>query len=419
MVVCVSMACIAGLCACGSVSSSSSTAAGSTASGSSSPSAGSTAHLTGSPIKILVDSTNGNALFNYPGTWGAAQAASRAINERGGINGHPLSIITCNNQGTPNGAAACAQQAVADKVVAYTGFDSPNAYNVFPVLKTAKIPSVLYVTQPSDLQTALNYPINGGAVAQLYGVPFAAAKAGAKTAAIVQNTFPGYQAFVAAGRAAAKAAGLKVLDTLLLPTTTTDFAATVQKLRSLNPDAVLLYAAAPPALGIMQTGEQIGFSPIYVGFAGIFGQPEVLKTAPLTKSFWNTSSLPPTSASDTFSGVATYNEEMNQAGSNGVPNTATSERDETSLATWLAVHGLAKVMATIQGPVTAASLTAALRRTTDMNLYGLVTWSPGSPGLKTYPKLTNGGAVYIGPAKNGVYTPLPTPVPAIALSGVK
>ena len=49
------------------------------------------------------------------------RAAARAINAAGGVNGHPLVVDSCNDQGDPNLSATCARKMVSDHVVATFG----------------------------------------------------------------------------------------------------------------------------------------------------------------------------------------------------------------------------------------------------------------------------------------------------------
>ena len=46
---------------------------------------------------------------NYPGSQAAAKAAIAGLNARGGLSGHPVELVYCNDKGDPNIATQCAR----------------------------------------------------------------------------------------------------------------------------------------------------------------------------------------------------------------------------------------------------------------------------------------------------------------------
>jgi branched-chain amino acid transport system substrate-binding protein len=94
----------------------------------------------GEPIKVMVTAPVNTQLPPYPNIPGAAEVYEKYINDKGGIAGHPLDVITCDNKGDPNEGANCARQAVDEKVVAVVGSFTFDASRIIPVLEQAKIP---------------------------------------------------------------------------------------------------------------------------------------------------------------------------------------------------------------------------------------------------------------------------------------
>ena len=76
---------------------------------------GSAAAPTGEPIKVMRGAGQ-HQLPPYPNIPGAAKVYAQYINDKGGIAGHPLEVITCDDKGDANEAANCARQAVDQKV---------------------------------------------------------------------------------------------------------------------------------------------------------------------------------------------------------------------------------------------------------------------------------------------------------------
>jgi len=359
---------------------------------------------TGAPIKIMTDATVGNAVSDNPGVFAGAKAAAEAINAAGGVQGRPIEIVTCNNRLTANGAAACARQAVRERVVAYTGQDSfTDAYR--PILEGARIPSTLVATSPPDVQIPLQYPVNGGFVLEVYGAPQAAKQAGARTVAFASLEFPGAEENLNNGKRAAEALGLEVVKVIGVPLTQTTFGTTVQQLRDADPDAVIMYITAPQAANLVQTARQQGFTPSWVASLAAFNYEQFQTFSRASDNLWMISALPPASAAEQFPGIQKYNDQLDAAGEAGISDTGEDKRDSNSLNTWVQVQALAKLAETIDGEITNESMLAALQEAEGLDVEGLVTWSPGGTGYEGFPKITDGGALYVGPIENGVYTP--------------
>ncbi len=128
--------------ACGSSSknSASNTAGSSAASGSTSAgSSGSTASQPkGSPINVMTIASVNYAGPNYDNILATAKVYGQWINAHGGINGHPLNVTTCDEQGDPTRTAQCGRDAIANHDVAIIGSFTLNGNAIIPELQAAK-----------------------------------------------------------------------------------------------------------------------------------------------------------------------------------------------------------------------------------------------------------------------------------------
>lgn len=122
-----------------------------------------TSALKGTPVKVMVwapEDTQGSA---QPGVRLTAQAYEKWINANGGIKGAPLKVLTCNEKGNPDEAEKCAQQAVAEKVVAVVGSYSLAGDRYMPVLQKAGIPYIGGTgVSAAEFSNPLSFPVNGG-----------------------------------------------------------------------------------------------------------------------------------------------------------------------------------------------------------------------------------------------------------------
>ncbi|MFE7841526.1 ABC transporter substrate-binding protein [Streptomyces sp. NPDC057474] len=122
-----------------------------------------TSSLKGAPVKVMVwtpEDTQGSA---QPGVRLTAQAYEKWINANGGIKGGPLKVLTCNEKNDPDEAEKCAQQAVAEKVIAVVGSYSLAGDRYMPILEKAGIPYIGGTgVSAAEFSNPLSFPVNGG-----------------------------------------------------------------------------------------------------------------------------------------------------------------------------------------------------------------------------------------------------------------
>jgi ABC-type branched-subunit amino acid transport system substrate-binding protein len=119
---------------------SSSSSTGGTASGGASGSVASPAStLKGSPLNVMTIASVDYAGPTYKNILVTAQVAGDWINAHGGINGHPVNVTTCDEQGDPSRTAQCGRQAIQDHDVAVIGSFTFNGNAVIPELAAAHI----------------------------------------------------------------------------------------------------------------------------------------------------------------------------------------------------------------------------------------------------------------------------------------
>jgi len=86
--------------------------------------------------------TQASSTFTNPEIYNAAQAAVNVVNAGGGINGHKLKLINCNEGDDPNLATQCGVQAESSHVSAIVGAQSVYSSNYYPYLQAAHIPNI-------------------------------------------------------------------------------------------------------------------------------------------------------------------------------------------------------------------------------------------------------------------------------------
>ena len=117
------------------------------------PSGGSSSAATsGADIKVMVIAPFTLAVAPAKANLDAVKIQADDINAKGGINGHKVVVIGCDDNTDPNVAAKCAQQAVSEKVVAVLGQFSLVGASIFPVIEAAGIPEIGLIQYGSNEQ---------------------------------------------------------------------------------------------------------------------------------------------------------------------------------------------------------------------------------------------------------------------------
>ncbi|MFD3695784.1 ABC transporter substrate-binding protein [Streptomyces sp. NPDC058646] len=146
----------------------------------------------GGTITVMTFAPEETKATNMPGMPGMAKAYERWVNSRGGINGHKLRVLTCNEKNTPTGAADCARKAIAEKAVAVVGSYSQHGRAFMAPLEAEGIPFIGgYGVSSEEFQSTLSYPVNGGQPVLLAGAGHQLGKACNQVALVRPDTLAG------------------------------------------------------------------------------------------------------------------------------------------------------------------------------------------------------------------------------------
>ncbi|MFI9625134.1 ABC transporter substrate-binding protein [Streptomyces sp. NPDC052042] len=125
------------------------------------------------PITVVTwapSGTTGPDALNMSGMTAMAVAYGRWANENGGLDGHELRVVTCDEADTTTGAANCARLAVENKAVAVVGSYSRHGSSFMAPLETSGIPYIGgYGASEEEFSSYASYPVNGGQSALLAG----------------------------------------------------------------------------------------------------------------------------------------------------------------------------------------------------------------------------------------------------------
>ena len=378
--------------ACGSSSPSSS---GTTPTSAASGPAGASAATTGTPYQLyeIADSANSQ----YPEIKAAADAAISVINGSGGVNGHPLSLIVCDTNRDPNGAATCARNAASDKsVVAVVGRVSEYGGSVAPILSAAGLPDIGESQDlPADTTEKVGFPLSPSATAAIAAQATECVSVlHAKTIGLAIADVPAAHAAVPFLQSTAKSVSASLAAPTFVPITATDLSSVVESTAKsagcvvvpLFPNQVQSYLTSEAQLGLS--------TPIVIN--GVTPQSALASIGGASKNAYAVLDF------DTSSpGYKTFVSEMNKYA-------PSAQKDEYSLNMWLSVEVFDQVAKNV-AKLTRSSLLAALNSDSSVDTQGLTPTlnftKPSTALAGTSPRSFDSDVVY-GRFANGDYESL-------------
>jgi ABC-type branched-subunit amino acid transport system substrate-binding protein len=385
--------------ACGS--SSKSTTPTTIAGSGSSPATAGGAAATGTPIKVMQIIPLNNPLYDdKPGEAGAKGAAA-AINASGGINGHPIEIVICNEMFEPNAATQCGHQAVSDGVAATVGGFSSYDATIFPSLQAANIASIGNLAfGPIDFTSPVSFPLDGGAITGDVGGAIQLARAGCKhIAGMAEAAAAGTEALNLYEQGA-KAAGAAWVGGFTTPEQSPNFTSQVAAAISKGADCIG-YSGPPQEIpqilqAISTSGKSVKFQTTY----------NVLTPA-LIKSLGTAANGVLVVSPYLF--VNSSNSAVQQMVRQITSATPGAQVDQNAETAWASVYVFAHVAKSLSS-VTAANVLAKLKTLNDVQTGISAPINYGSPvqigGLRVF-----NPSVYFGTVQNGgVVRSTPTPV---------
>jgi ABC-type branched-subunit amino acid transport system substrate-binding protein len=337
--------------------------------------------------------------FEFPDMTVGAQAAAAKLNASGGINGHQIQIIQCNDGGSTSLAQQCALKAVSDHAIAVVGF-SLAAPTLLSVLLPNHVAWINDAISPQEFSDPNSFPIDTpsalffGAAAQYL------TKMGCK---IVGVPYLGSASLSAAGVAAA-GAGLNDAKTVQadLDPTATDYTPNVSSLVARGANCLV------PALGnlnmprYMTAVRSLSPSMPIAGPDNLVAQDVLGQLGSMVNGMRVFSTGPPLDSTDpaTQAFVAAMHK---QDGSIAIT--------DKSVMAWNAVTIVAQAAAAHPGqPVTAAGILSDLSGLTNARLNDGQTLDFATPGpLKNAPRAFNIKA-YASTLMNGTHIDVTGPV---------
>ena len=253
------------------------------------------AEATGEPIKIgiITDASGGGTSLGWPGLLTGGEAMAENLNAKGGIDGRPVEVTTCDSKLDPNEATKCARSMTSGLPIVFQ-WSAVADDQIVEILNDANVPSVPLLTQtPGVLQSPNAFPFTTGA--SLYASQgLAGAEEGCKKPVMVGPDVPVLDGVFAQIQAGLDLGNGPKAGVVKYSPTTTDYAPFVAEVMGGGYDCLLAPVGEPPALAFMPLFEQAGSDIRLISDDGTTVTPATIEAAePLMQSAIAASFFPP------------------------------------------------------------------------------------------------------------------------------
>jgi ABC-type branched-subunit amino acid transport system substrate-binding protein len=321
----------------------------------------------GTPVKLMTIAPTGTPGANAPEAVAAASAAVRAVNARGGIKGHPVKLIHCNEKNAAAAAAACAKRAVDEGVLAVVGVFNGSG-GIMPVLAEAGIPAIGatgIAADGTELTSKVSFMLSPLTFFPA-ACPSVLRKAGATKIGLVGYDLSLSDRLIKLGEVGAKAAGSPLDPLVRVPLTTSDLTPAVSRLTRAGADGVVLVAFAQTAYAVIERG---GADLLYCHAASTLDEKFLAAHGPAADNLVVATAFPEFNQAGEFPELRRMIAELAAEEKAGNRDAALASATTThSINAWLSVQVVEKVGDAVPGEPSASTLLAQLGATSGLDL---------------------------------------------------
>jgi ABC-type branched-subunit amino acid transport system substrate-binding protein len=327
-------------------------------------------------------------------TWLAGmQGAVKGINARGGIQGHPVALIECDDQNNPNQAMACAQEMVSDGVIAVAGGISEYGSDIAPILNQAGIAQVgMQPLSSAEFTLPNEFPLASGTLGSFSADAFFGAARGYKKIGVVSFDVASSATAVGFFDTAAAKAHVTVSKVVLIPPTATDYTPYIAAMDGSGAQAVLISLPEAQAVQYIASAASVASKVKPAYFATSLTYSDYLTLGlknPLVNNVIMSGLVPPVSAIKQFPALKQYIKDMAAEYKSGNPNAAPTNQNAGTEINWLAGTAVAKIANMMSSVPTAATFLQEMGSVQSVQLGLIPPWTPSTPGPSTYPRVSN------------------------------
>jgi ABC-type branched-subunit amino acid transport system substrate-binding protein len=361
------------------------------------------------PILIGTDNDvqTGGAGTSWVALNGTINAAVRAVNKAGGVNGRPLKIDACDPQANSTTGQQCAEKFISDKVVAVCcSFSTQSGTVMDPILQSAGIANFgEYASGGADYTSTIAFATGGASVLWGSAAGPILKRDGVHKVYMVYLGIAAGQSLKTIVQASVQKSGLTWVGDAAVTPSTIDMTSVVAAAQSAGADAVVTGTTEAQGVQFFKAKQELGaqFKVLNQGF----GAQNVTHLGHLLDGNIDPNPFPPAQKAyiKAFPALKQYFSEMAAEVKAGDKLAAPEVQNPAqTLRSWSAVHQLTWVLQQMNpNNINSNTVLAKLNTVTKLPTYG---FGPAlnltKPVLANYPRVfyTN---VYENSIKNGHY----------------
>lgn len=319
----------------------------------------------------------------------AAQAAVDAFNKRGGVGGHCLELMKCDDKGDANTAQDCARQIVASEAVASvndtTTFGDTDVAGIFTA---ANYPRIGQSPGTPDLNAPNSFNLGGGGLGTTFMMIPPLLDAGFKKIAAIHVDAAAFQGALPLIQKIVEAGGAQFVAEIPVPAGTTDYSQFVLAAQDAGADAVMMPLGDKESLQVLNAAKQLGSTLTYSMSWGTLSQKNVQDFGDFGKQLVFNAEVPPATLADQFPAMKQIVADLSASGEEELqPENLVS----SSIRSWMAVYAFVTVMSgTDVDNITRESVMAAFTAATDIPMLDVMPpWTPNKPSTGVFTRLSN------------------------------
>jgi branched-chain amino acid transport system substrate-binding protein len=321
-------------------------------------------------------------------------ASARALNRAGGLHGHPLGVVVCNDKTDPNLALSCARQMVDDGVVAIVGGASFNDNLSQPVLQAANIPMIAAIPISNAAYNGPNVfvPEVPSLVSYKVLALYAHFKGLEPQVPVVADNSGGRSLLADTSATLAQAGGSFAGSPLFInQATVTDFTPFAVAVDQRHPASVFALTNVRAWSSLLQSLASDGTSAKYLLSAPAFALTDIRAIGALGNKVITDQGYPPFNDPRMSGFIKTIKAEQDRGDLNVDPS-ALSDQD---MDPWLGLQILFKVTKGMKN-ITGANIIDALHRSGPIKAAPFLTWNPQTRGDPNFTSISNTSGYIVG-----------------------
>jgi ABC-type branched-subunit amino acid transport system substrate-binding protein len=348
-------------------------------------------------VNVGTSESVGVPAASHPGGPAVLVAAARALNRAGGLHGHPVGVVYCNNKSDPNLSQSCARQFVDSHVVAVLGGLDANDQLAEPILQAANIPWIAMTPISNGMYSAQNVFIPEVPALLSYEAVTAYAyhKGYTPLVPFVQDNTGGHSLF-ALILDALKGSGVSyATDPAYVSPSAVDFTPYAASADRFKPGGAFALISTRLWSGILNSLQADG-SPVRGLFtAPAFALSDIKNLGALGDKVITAQTQPPFDDSR----MAVFLKQVKAEQARGDLNASTDTLSPNDMNSWIGFQVVIKITQGMKD-VTGQNIINALHKSGPIKVAPFLTWNPQQPGPPGFTNVSNQSIYFIG-FKNG------------------